>query len=698
METQVAPGRPYPLGSTVTSKGVNFSVYSRHATLIELLLFDHVDAAEPSRLIILDPSKHRTHDFWHAFLPGIGVGQVYAFRAHGPHEPERGLRFDAAKLLFDPYGLAMGIPAAYSRLKASQPGDTTAIAPRSIVFDPTAYDWEDDAPPRRPLSQTVIYEMHVRGFTANPNSGIPEPRRGTFAGLVEKIPYLQDLGVTAVELLPVMQFDAQDAKPGLQNYWGYSTLSFFAPHVAFSVSRNPLAAIDEFRDMVKALHRAGIEVILDVVYNHTAEGNESGPTLCYRGLDNTAYYILERDKQKYANFTGCGNTINASHSVVRRMVLDSLRYWVQHMHVDGFRFDLAAIFSRDHKGRVDRNQAIIWDIENDPVLAHVKVIAEPWDAAGLNQVGQFGGGKWKEWNDRFRDDVRRFVRGDGGAVRGLASRILGSPDLYEKELRDAEQSINFVTCHDGFTLHDLYSYDSKHNEANGEDGKDGSDNNLSWNCGVEGPTDDPEIRRLRLRLCKNAMAVLMLSLGTPMMLMGDEVLRTQQGNNNAYCHDSELSWFDWSLLQINREMHEFVRRLIKLRLSGRLEAGPREQSLAERLRKARIRWHSTKLRHPDWSDHSRCVAMTFTTVERAQAFHLIFNGSEHDLDFEIPRPPKAQRAWLRLVDTSAEAGEEVKMLEEAPAVEKGVYHAKARSVIMLWGRVSPDEELLEGDG
>lgn len=687
MDHTVFRGSAEPLGATVYPDGVNFSVFARHASLIELVLFDHKDAAEPSNVIVLDPANHRTHHYWHVFLKGVGPGQVYAFRAHGPTDPDKGLRFDAAKLLFDPYGLALHVPAGYDRVKFGQPGDTTATGPRSIVFEPRHYDWEGDEQLHRPLGQTVIYEMHARGFTAHPNSGVPEDRRGTFRGLIDKIPYLQELGVTAVELLPVMAFDAQDARPGKTNYWGYSTMSFFTPHAAMSACKDPIGVIDEFRDMVKALHRAGIEVILDVVYNHTNEGNENGPMVCYRGLDNSAYYILEKDKSKYANFTGCGNTANCSHSAMRRLVLDSLRYWVQHMHVDGFRFDLASIFTRDARGRVDRDQAIVWDIEFDPVLAKAKILAEPWDAAGLNQVGEFGGGRWKEWNDRFRDDVRRFIRGDGGAIRGLAQRILGSPDLYEKELREAEQSINFVTCHDGFTLNDLLSYEHKHNEANGEDSKDGSDNNLSINCGHEGPTDDANINAMRRRLSKNAMAVLLLSLGTPMVNMGDEVLRTQQGNNNAYCQDNEISWFDWSLVEKNREMFEFTKQLIKIRRSGRVAASGTDLSLAERLRKAKIRWHSTKLRHADWSDHSRCIAVTITAADATQAFHIIFNGSQYDLDFEIPRPPRAQRDWLRLLDTSLPGGEEVRMTEEAVAVDKGIYNAKARSMVMLWGRM-----------
>ncbi len=391
--------------------------------------------------------------------------------------------------------------------------------------------------------------MHVGGFTRHPNSGVAEQKRGTFLGLVEKIPYLKQLGITAVELLPVFQFDPQDCPPGKVNYWGYSPVSFFAPHHAYCSRRDPLAAVDEFRDMVKALHRADIEVILDVVFNHTAEGDHRGPTLCFRGFDNTAYYILEQDPSRYANYSGTGNTLNANHPAVRRMILDSLRYWVEVMHVDGFRFDLASILARDESGQPIPNPPVLWDIESDPVLASSKLIAEAWDAAGLYQVGSFIGDSWKEWNGRFRDDVRGFVRGDLGLARRVADRLVGSPDIYGYEKREAEQSVNFVTCHDGFTLNDLVSYNQKHNQTNGEYNRDGADENRSWNCGFEGPTDNIAVESLRNRQIKNFLTITLVSLGVPMVPMGDEVRRTQRGNNNAYCQDDETSWFDWTLVE-----------------------------------------------------------------------------------------------------------------------------------------------------
>src|SRR5262249_18792928 len=446
--------------------GANFSVFSKHGAAVQLVLFDHLDDAGPSQVIDLDPLHNRTYHYWHAFVPGVSAGQLYGYRVNGPLDPANGLRFDPDKLLLDPYGKCVAQPAARSREAARDPGDNTSTALKSVLVDPGAYDWGGDRPPRTPFAETVIYEMHCRGFTRHPSSGVAPAKRGTYAGLVEKIPYLQDLGITAVELLPVFAFDADDGPTGLGNYWGYQPLSFFAPHGGYSSRPEPLGALDEFRDMVKAFHRAGIEVILDVVYNHTTEGNENGPTICFRGLANDTYYILSEDKSRYADYTGCGNTLNANEPIVRRLILDSLRYWVSEMHVDGFRFDLASVLSRDEGGRPMQSPPILRDIESDPILANVKLIAEAWDAAGLYQVGNFVGDSWKEWNGRFRDDVRGFLKGDDGAVRAMACRLTGSPDIYAHEYREPEQSINFVTCHDGFTLNDLVSFNGKHNEAN----------------------------------------------------------------------------------------------------------------------------------------------------------------------------------------------------------------------------------------
>ena len=524
MIIETEKGLSYPLGATVTSSGVNFSIFSKNSTAMELLLFDEVSDSKPSTVLKFDLKTNRTYDYWHLFVHGLKAGQLYAYRADGPFEPEQGHRFDPDKLLLDPYGRGIAVPAKYSRLAAGLPGDNAAFAMKSVVVDPSTYDWEGDLPLERSFADTVIYEMHVAGFTRHPNSGLPAERRGTYAGLVEKIPYLQELGITAVELLPVFQFDASDAPLGLVNYWGYSPVSFFAPHCAYSSRKDPLGPLDEFRDMVKALHRAGIEVILDVVYNHTAEGNHDGPTICFRGIENSVYYILDSDKREYKDYTGTGNTLNGNQAPVRRLILDSLRYWVREMHVDGFRFDLASVLSRDELGRPLENPPVIWDIDSDPQLAGTKLIAEAWDAAGLYQVGTFVGDYWKEWNGKFRDDIRSFVRGDEGTVPRVAERLLGSPDIYTNgEQHELERSINFVTCHDGFTLNDLVSYNEKHNQANGENNLDGSDQNLSCNYGLEGPTDNPEIEQLRSRQIKNFLAITLLSVGTPMLLMGDEV-------------------------------------------------------------------------------------------------------------------------------------------------------------------------------
>ncbi len=560
----IGVGSPSPLGATLVDGGVNFSVFSRTASAVELQLFNHVDDARPTRMISMDTATNHTYHYWHVFVPNIHAGQIYGLRVDGPNDPSGTMRFDPTKLLLDPYGRCVAVPKNYSRDPASRAGDNAATAMKSVVTDASAYDWEGDKPLHHPSSRTIIYEMHVGGFTRNPNSGVAAARRGTYAGLIEKIPYLKQLGITAVELLPVFQFDALDAPPPRINYWGYQPISFFAPHQAYSSQKEPIAALNEFRDMVKALHRAGIEVILDVVFNHTSEGSDTGPTFCFRGIDNPTYYILEAQGH-YANYSGCGNTLNANNPIVRRMILDSLRYWVEKMHVDGFRFDLASILSRDSEGNPLPNPPVLWDIESDPALAGTKLIAEAWDAAGLYQVGSFIGDSWKEWNGRFRDDIRSFFRGDCCFVRKLADGILGSPEIYAHKQREAEQSVNFVTCHDGFTINDLVSYNVKHNEANGEQNRDGGDDNRSWNCGVEGPTDNPDIEQLRNRQDRN-FATTILSLGIPMILMGDEVRHTQHGNNNAYCLDDASNWFDWSALDRHADIHRFVSMLLARRV------------------------------------------------------------------------------------------------------------------------------------
>jgi glycogen operon protein len=680
-------GRTAPLGATVSSGGVNFSVFSRDAERVDLLLFDDVQAPAPGRIIELDPATHRTYHYWHAFVPHLEPGQLYAYRAHGPSAPERGLRFDGDKVLLDPYGLAVAVPDTYSREAASRPGDNSASAMKSVVADPHRYDWEGDACIRRPFAETIVYELHVRGFTRHPSSGVSPARRGTYAGLIEKIPYLTSLGITAVELMPVFQFDVHDAPPGRVNYWGYQPVSFFAPHQAYCSRREPLAPLDEFRDMVKALHRAGIEVILDVVFNHTTEGTDNGPTLCYRGLANNFYYILQADRRRYADYTGCGNTLNANQAIVRRLILDSLRYWVAEMHVDGFRFDLAAILSRDEGGRPLPAPPVLWDIESDPLLAGTKLIAEAWDAAGLYQVGTFVGDAWQEWNGRFRDDVRSFLKGDQGTVSRLATRLLGSPDIYAHEEREAEQSINFVTCHDGFTLNDLVSYDHKHNEANGDENRDGSDNNLSWNCGVEGPTDDQAVSALRHRQVKNFLAVQSLAVGTPMLLMGDEVRRTQQGNNNAYCQDDEISWFDWTLVDRYADVLRFVRVLNAFRKQRDVVVEGSTLNLNELLQRAKIRWSGVALDQPDWNDQSHSLAMTIESLRARFLFHCLFNAYTGPLTFELPIVEPGDEPWRRCVDTALASPEDASPWDRAPVVHDRAYVAQPHSVVVLARRL-----------
>ena len=679
----VTSGASAPLGATVLPGGVNFSVFSKDAASLELLLFDDENAAQPARVIPLDADKHRTHHYWHVFVAGLRPGQVYAYRAHGAFDPERGRRFNAEKVLLDPYGLAVAVPETYDRWAAARPGDNTAVAMKSVVADPDRYDWQGDLPLKRPFTETVIYELHVGGFTRHPSSGVAIEKRGTYAGLIQKIPYLKDLGITAVELLPVFQFDAQDCPAGKTNYWGYAPVSFFATYHAYSSQKNALSVLDEFRDMVKAFHRAGIEVILDVVFNHTTEGGEAGPTLCYRGLANDVYYILEKHKSRYADYTGCGNTLNANHPIVRRLIQDSLRYWVSQMHVDGFRFDLASILSRDEEGRLLPNPPVLWDIESDPLLAGTKLIAEAWDAAGLYQVGSFIGERWQEWNGRFRDDVRRFLRGDTGSVSGVASRILGSPDIYGHEEREAEQSINFVTCHDGFTLNDLVSYNHKHNEANGENNRDGSDDNLnlSWNCGVEGPTDDPMVEALRNRQVKNFFALDLLAAGTPMLLMGDEVRRTQRGNNNAYCQDSDISWFDWSLLERHGDIHRFVRALNRFHQRRDIVAEG-TLSLNQLLRRAHIEWHGVALNRPDWSNHSHSLAVTLRSLRGSFLLHAMLNAYWEPLTFELP-PVSAESRWRRCIDTALDSPDDICPWESAPVVRQVTYEVQPRSVVVL---------------
>lgn len=682
MNEDVLPGQSFPLGATVRSDGVNFCVFSENCTAMELLLFDAAYHQQPSRSILLDPKQNKTFYYWHVFVPGVKAGQVYAYRAHGPNQPREGHRFDGQKVLLDPYARSVVGTGNLARDAARQPGDNIASALKGVVVDPRDYDWNEDAPLRRSFADSVIYEMHLRGFTRHPSSKVSADKRGTYAGLIEKIPYLQSLGVTAVELLPITQFDEHAVLPPLVNYWGYDPIAFFAPHRAYSSNQTPLGPLDEFCDMVKALHKSGIEVILDVVYNHTAEGDHSGPTYSFRGLENRVYYILGPDRTYYANYTGCGNTVSGNDSIVRRAILDCLRFWVQVCHVDGFRFDLASVLARDVMGHPLENPPVLWEIESDPVLAGTKIIAEAWDAAGLYQVGTFIGRRWAEWNGQYRDDVRRFIKGDSGLVCKFASRLVGSPDIYTQPNREPHRSINFITCHDGFTLNDLVSYDHKHNEANRQNNGDGADANFGWNHGVEGPTNDPAIESLRVRQIKNFLTTLFISQGTPMLLMGDEARRTQGGNNNAYCHDSETNWLNWTEIEQRSDLIHFVRSLIRFR---------REHSLfqidrfwGEPASGVELFWHGVQPGLPDWGDGSHSLAFSISSAKFGEHLYVAFNAYWEPLTFVFPAPTLGER-WMRVVDTSHPSPDDFCQTDD-PLSSSGSYLVGPRSAIIFESR------------
>ncbi len=677
--SQTSAGHSYPVGATVTDDGINFCVYSRDATGITLALFDAPDARSPSRIIRLDPVTNRTYHYWHVFVPGLRAGQLYGFYADGPHLPGSGLAFDPEKLLIDPYARAVLLPDGYSRETAARAGDDTARAARSVATDPDAYDWRGDRPLRRDFDDSIIYEMHVRGFTARANSGVAPAVRGTYAGLIEKIPFLQRLGITTVELMPVQQFDPLDAPPGVVNYWGYQPMAMFAPHAGYGSRPGPLAPLDEFRDLIRAMHRAGIEVILDVVFNHTAEGGIGGPTQSLRGLDNLTYYLVDQGSPgTYDDFTGTGNTINANETIVRRLILDCLRHWVQHLHVDGFRFDLAAVLSRGEDGAPLKNPPILWDIDTDPVLAGTKIIAEAWDAAGLYEVTTFAGDRWAVWNGRYRDTVRRFLKGDRGQVGAFADCLMGSAQLFRQPHRDPTRSINFVTTHDGFTLNDLVSYNTKHNLANGENNRDGADGNDSWNCGAEGPTDDPEINRLRSRQVKNFLAVLMVSQGRPMLLMGDEVRRTQGGNNNAYCQDNETSWYDWDQVERESDVLRFTRKFLEFRSGARLFT---DRAFWGQPGSASVTWHGVQLHTPDFGDDSHSLALELDQPA-GEHLHIIVNAFWQPLDFALPGLPDGQ-VWRILVDTDRPSPDDF-CSPPAPLLSSTTrYRAEPRSTVIL---------------
>ena len=684
MSNDIHPGKSFPIGATTYDHGVNFCVFSRNAEYIELLLFDHVDHSNPARIIRLDPNVHRTFYYWHVFIEGLKPGQVYAYRVYSSKSTESWNQFDPRKILTDPYARAIVSPKNYSRQAAIDPGNNCEQAMKCVVTPKDNYDWEEDEPLKIPYSESIIYELHVKGFTQHESSGVTPEKRGTYAGLIEKISYLKQLGITAVELMPVYQFDEQDAGGDLTNYWGYSPVNFFSVHNGYGYEKDPLKLIQEFKDMVKAFHKAGIEVILDVVFNHTAEAGEEGPVFNFKGFGNDSYYLL-KSNGKYRDYTGCGNTLNANHSILRRMIRHSLRYWAEEMHIDGFRFDLASVLSRDESGKPLKNPPVLWEIESVPSLAHVKLIAEAWDAGGLYQVGSFIGEKWAEWNGQYRDDVRKFVKGEKGIVKKLASRILGSPDIYPDPDREPNRSINFITCHDGFTMNDLVSFDEKHNEANLEDGRDGSNFNDSWNCGVEGPSENTDIDSLRVKQIKNFFTILFISQGTPMLSMGDEIRRTQSGNNNAYCQDNDISWMDWNLLVPNSDLHPFVKNLISFVKEKEIFKLEKILTAKKVIGEPHLMWHGTKPNHPDWQHYSRSLAFSLTYPNYNEFLYVIMNSYWKGLSFELPKL-KESRKWYPVVDTHKSFPEDFSNLEKSKGLKKNLYKAAPRSVVVFWGK------------
>jgi glycogen operon protein len=686
---EVGPGSPHPLGATLDTDGVNFSLFSENATGVELLLFSAHDDLQPSATIRLDPKVNKTFHFWHVFVKGLRDGAHYAYRVDGPYEPSSGHRFNRRKVLIDPYARG-NTNSLWKRAGACGPEDNVATSMRSVVIDASGYDWEGDRPLHRPMEDTIIYEMHVRGFTRSPSSGVKYP--GTFAGIVEKIPYLKSLGITAVELLPIFDFDETDVmrtvdgRP-LTNYWGYSNTGYFAPQCSYCICPESGSHLREFRDLVKALHKAGIEVILDVVFNHTDEGNHLGPMFSFKGIDNRTYYFLVPwDMQYYLDYSGCGNTFNCNHPIAQKLILDCLRYWVREMHVDGFRFDEGSILARGEDGKPSIHPPVVWQIELDDELVETKVIAEAWDAAGLYQIGHFPGDRWAEWNGRFRDDIRRFVKGEPGIVGTVASRMAGSADLYQAQGELPINSINFVTCHDGFTLNDLVSYNEKHNEANGEGNRDGVNDNLSWNCGVEGPTDDAAIEALRDRQVRNMAAILLLSRGVPMILAGDEVRRTQNGNNNSYCQDNELSWFDWRLLEKNWVLHRFWERLIDFRKRhSTLHRGRFFTGEVNERGQVDVAWHGTRLNDAGWFDpQARTLALTLAGMNGEPDLHVMMNMYWDCLDFQLP--PVQGRSWFLALDTAQEPPRDIADPGNEARIDRNPYPVQGRSVVVLINR------------
>jgi isoamylase len=700
---QLSPGKFYPLGATLQEDGVNFAIYSQYAQEVFLLLFDDPDG-EPTDIVKLN---NPTRYIWHVLVHNARPGQLYAYKIRGDYNPAYGLRFNDHKLLIDPYSkaltgkfrntdnLLLGYEASSGNKDLTQDiRDNAQLVPKSIVID-DSFDWQADAPPDIRPEESIIYEVHTKGFTAHPSSGAKNP--GTYLGFIDKIPYLRELGINAVELLPIQEFYVEDflLEKGLTNYWGYNTIGFFAPESSYSTGSHPGCQVTEFKMLVRELHKAGIEVILDVVYNHSGEGSELGPTICFRGVDNSTYYALTGTAREpfryYMNYTGCGNSLNLANAQAIRFVMDSLRYWVQVMHVDGFRFDLASVLGREDG--FFRSSASFFDaISQDPVLSRVKLIAEPWDI-GTYQVGNFPI-DWSEWNGKFRDTIRKFGKGDAGQVKDLGWRVTGSADLYGDDGRSAYNSVNFVTCHDGFTLNDLVSYNYKHNEANQENNNDGTNDNNSWNCGAEGETENPEILRLRKQSIKNYICLLLFSSGTPMILGGDEFMRTQKGNNNAYCQDNEIGWFDWGLTTKHADMLEFVKKAIAVEKSFRVLR--RRKFLLGMDMDADnvpdITWYGLNLDNPSWDDpelRTLCCRLDGSEAEsESPDYHLFFILNADWREQAVKLPPLTDgKRWYMVIDTSLPPGEDFSGAGRTVRIDPPEYYiANARSTVVLLGK------------
>jgi len=713
---ELLPGNPLLLGAVPHAHGVYFSVFSRHATGMLLCLYKHPHDETPSLSFRLDPSTNKTGDIWHCYIPHLKAGSLYLWRAEGPFAPHEGHRFNPNKALIDPYAkaLANGSLDLCPALGYDDEGPDRDLSfsdrkndrcmPKCIVIEDD-FDWEGDTPLNYHLKDCIIYETHVRGLTKSPTSKVKH--RGTYRGVVEMVPYFKDLGITSLEFLPVQEFDSSErfrhnpvSGEPLSNYWGYAPIALFAPKAAYAFPDgsdhdlyDPEFPVKEFKYMVRELHKSGIEVILDVVFNHTAEGNELGPTLSFRGLDNSIYYMLAEDKRYYRNYSGCGNTLNCNHPIMRSLIHECLRYWVVTMHVDGFRFDLGSILGRDSKGNLLPDPPTLELIAEDPILRDTKIIAEAWDAGGAYQVGSFPGNRWAEWNDRYRDDVRRFWRGDDGFSPHFATRITGSSDLYLKNDKRPFHSINFVTSHDGFTLNDLVSYHQKHNESNGEENNDGPKENYSSNYGFEGPSNSPFIEETRNRQIRNFLATLLLSIGTPMILGGDELRRTQSGNNNAYCHDNELSWFDWTLLSQNKDIFRFAKLLIAFRIRHAafrrkdfftgFSEGEAQESTKDII--PDIIWYDQNGVEPQWQKLDKVLIARINEIDSdicSSSYLLAFNASPEAVQIVTPHEHSTDN-WRRVIDTCLSSPHDFEE-QDYPAIEdQTAYIMAPRSFVLL---------------